>query len=202
MFSNTTIPRQALCALTALLGLLLVTSACGGGQSATEESTGTQAPREPRARWGNLSHAGFRAEGADINRDGTDDQYSYFDGSRLAWVERDFDFDGQREMFEYYGPSGDVVEQEFQLDFDDAIDVVRFYEGGVLVRKEMSTDFSGQASLIKFYDAHGNVLRVERDNDGDATTDIWEYYEDGELARIGRDADGDGSPEILEEPEQ
>lgn len=182
------------------LAVVVTTGLTGcGAKQEPEETVEAAYLGPPRARTGNLDRSGFRAEPADINQDGTPDQTVYYSGNAASWAERDLDFDGRPEIYEYFASNGDVVEQEFQLDFDSAIDSVRYYEGGNLVRKDFSTDYEGTFTLFKYYDVDGTLLRVERDNDFDGSIDIWEYYEFGELRQLGRDQDNDGSPEVIEE---
>jgi hypothetical protein len=177
----------------ALLALAGVVGACGGKQDVSNE----QVELPPRARHGNLT--GSRPATADVNLDGRPDQFVHTVDGRVVRTERDLDFDGQIDLYEYYDASGAVVEQEFQLDFDPAIDAVRYYQAGALVRKELSTGYSGLFTIVKRYDVDGTLLTVERDSDLDGAADVWEYYEGGRLMQIGRDLDGDGSPEVIED---
>lgn len=188
-------PRWGVWSVMGLAVLMFVVAAgCGGAQS-TADDEATVNP--PRARYGNLP-TGLRAEAADLNQDGVDDQFAYFQGSQLVYSARDLDFDGRVEMFEHYAGDGSVSEQEFQLDFDEAIDLVRFYRDGVLWRKEMSQSFDGQLSMVKTYDAAGNHLSTARDSDLDGRIDQWLNYEDGRLFSVGYDLDGDGLVDNLE----
>jgi len=184
--------------LPLVLALLLgATFAAGcGGKQQTDEVT---AELPLRARNGNLPAGNGGASSADVNFDGTPDQYEFFENGRIVWARRDLDFDGQPDLFEYYDANGLLLEQEFQLDYDPSIDAVRYYQGGVLIRKDFSTGYDGVFTLFKYYDADGTLLRIERDNDVDGNIDTWEYYEGGRLRRIGRDVDGDGTPEVIED---
>lgn len=174
--------------------LWVLVAGCGGTQSVEEEAT---VSHPPRARHGNLP-TGLRSEAADLNQDGVDDQFAYYRGSQLVYSARDLDFDGRVEMFEHYAADGTVSEQEFQLDFDDAIDLVRYYREGVLWRKEMSQTFDGQLTMVKTYDAEGNHLSTARDSDLDGRIDQWLNYEDGRLFSVAYDLDGDGNVDNLE----
>jgi hypothetical protein len=183
----------------ALASLLCVASlaACGGKQSTdTDESAASLAPR---ARNGNLPAASSASETADINLDGRPDQFVFREGGSIAWAMRDLDFDGEPDIYEYFDAAGSLVEQEFQLDFDPAIDAVRIYVHGRVVRKELATGYDGLFTLFKYYDPDGTLLRIERDDDADGTIDTWEYYDGGRLTRIGRDQDDDGTPEVIED---
>jgi len=179
-----------------LSGVLICTaaiclSACGGDQSGEETLP-------QRARYDNLTTSGLELTTSDLNGDGSLDQWSYSANGRLVRVERDIDFDGRIDVYEYYDAAGALVEEEMHLDFDDQIDVVRYYRGDTLTRREVNTGFAGRFAMIKFYDADGNVLRVERDSNGDGRIDTWEYFDNDVLVRVGRDMDGDGSPELVD----
>ncbi len=86
--------------MAALLALVtLVLPACGGGQNTGEDDEILQRP--DRERFGTLNRSAFRREATDLNMDGNPDQYRYFDANgRLRWAERDFDFDGDVELYE------------------------------------------------------------------------------------------------------
>lgn len=180
-----------------LAPLLCVTSlvGCGGRQQADEAAVSLP----PRARHANLPAPSSASESADINLDGRPDQFVFRDGEQVSWAMRDLDFDGEPDIYEYFDASGALVEQEFQLDYDPAIDAVRVYVGGHLARKELATGYDGLFTLFKYYDVDGTLLRIERDNDADGAIDTWEYYDGGQLTRIGRDQDGDGTPEVIED---
>jgi hypothetical protein len=167
---------------------------CGAPQEDMSSQTVVQ---PPRVRFGNLDRSTLRSTVVDLNGDGEADQWSWLSGSgTLFMVERDLDFDGTSDMFEYF-EGNTVVEQEFQLDFDRAIDMVAYYANGQMVRKEMSTTFDGQFTLRKFYDGSGQLMRVERDADSDGRVDAWEFYTAGVLSQVGYDDDGDGQPDDL-----
>lgn len=175
------------------VGIVLVVSACGGRQKADET-----VPLPPRARFGNLDTSAYEVQTQDWNLDGRPDGFLYSGASGVVMSQRDLDFDGRIEFYEYYDGAGRVVEREFQLDFDDAIDAVHVFVDGVLARKELSIDFDGRPSMFKYYDSRGNLLRVERDRDGDGVVDQFGYYEGGRLVRVGVDTNGDGRPDDIE----
>ncbi len=175
-------------ALTALFG-------CGGSQETGDEEAVEQLPE--RARYGTLRPDAYRQVAADVNLDGMDDQISYYSGERLIWRQRDFDFDGEVDMYEFFARDGTVVERELQLDYDPAIDSVLEYRDGVLWRKQLSTTFDGVLSMQKLYDASGNLLRIERDTDLDGRVDVSLHYADGVLTHMSRDSTGDGILDTL-----
>jgi hypothetical protein len=191
MLSNAiqVLPRTLL--LLGVASVMVWLSACGAPQA--EVPTGPAQP--PRVRYGTLDRNVLRAESVDINGDGTSDQVRWMTASGAhLMTERDLDFDGAADMYDYFEGNA-LVEQEFQLDFDRAIDLVVYYAGDRIVRKQMSTSFDGQFNLTKIYDASGMLESVERDSDGNGRVDVWEYYVQGTLSRVGLDTDGDGRPD-------
>lgn len=153
-----------------------------------------------RARDNTLNNLGLREAPIDLNNDMIPDQYNYYDPGTnlLVRTERDVDFDGRIDIYEYYNGEGVIVEEEMNLDFDSAIDVVRYYREDGLLRRALAVGFSGELSVIKFYDNEGNILRIERDSDFNGQIDTWEYFEDNQIVRVARDEDGDGTPESME----
>lgn len=205
----TTVPRIELTGLAArrgalllVFGLLLLFLTSGCGSSADEQVDKDQKAKRglatvtgERARNQNLRRDGFTVEAMDLNRDEVPDQWTIKDASSTKRIERDLNFDGQVDLWQYPGPDGSLSEEEMDLDLDGKVDVVVHYENGLVVRKELSVDFEGTFSIIKFYDQQGELLRVERDEDGDGDIDVWEYYEKKQRVRIGWDSDQDGQPD-------
>src|SRR5690554_173917 len=182
---------------------------CGGDQAdkATQDSerktSAQQRPDGPageRHRFGSIDNTGLQVETADLNDDGKPDQFTYKNAQRVVRVERDMNFDGQIDIWQYFDDASNLLEEEMDLDYDNKIDLVAFYKDGVVARKAMSVGFGGAFSIEKFYDAEGKLLRVERDQDNDGVTDLWEYYnQDGKRERIGWDTNGDGTPDEFDQ---
>jgi hypothetical protein len=177
-----------------MLVVMLMVVGCGGSQE-VEETTVEVLPE--RARYGTLVRNAYRSDAADVNRDGQSDQFSYYRGERLVWRERDLDFDGSIDMYEFFASNGRLEERELQLDYDPAIDTVLEYRDGVLWRKQLSTTFDGQMSMQQLYDAAGNLLRIERDTDLDGRVDVSLHYAEGALTHMSRDTTGDGVLDTL-----
>ena len=148
-----------------------------------------------RARYGNLRRSAFTVQPMDLNQDEKPDQWTVKDAAATRWIERDLNFDGRVDLWQYPGPGGEIVEEEMDLDLDGNVDMVVYYAAGVVTRKEMSIDFEGNFSIVKYYDKQGQLLRVERDDDDDGIVDVWEYYEKEQRVRIGWDEDNDGQPD-------
>lgn len=174
--------------------------ACGGdadeqAEKDEKQMKGVTKAAGERARYGNLSRDKFMVEPTDLNQDEEPDQWVFKDNVRAQRVERDLNFDGKVDLWQYPDEKGQVVEEEMDLDMDGQVDVVVYYDSGIITRKEMSVDFEGQFSIVKYYDKKGDLLRVERDEDGDRDIDVWEYYEKGQRVRVGWDEDQDGQPD-------
>lgn len=152
-------------------------------------------PTGARARTGTLTRKGFTVDSVDLNQDEEADQWTYTVPGRTERIERDLNFDGEVDLWQYPGADGQIIEEEMDLDLDGRVDVVVYYDGGTVTRKELSTDFVGLFTIVKFYDKGGELLRVERDEDGDSDVDVWEYYEKKQRVRIGWDEDNDGQPD-------
>jgi hypothetical protein len=195
MLCRSEMVRQGL-PLLFVVASALALSACGGSQQA-ESSSERQMERPERHRYGNLSRDTCEMQTADVNLDGRPDQFTCVRQGRVVRIERDLDFDGNIDLYEYFDASGQLIEQEFQLDFDNVIDVVRRFENGRLVTREIATGFGGRMNLIKYYSDDGSLLRIERDTNYDGSIDLWEFYRNGRLHQIGEDRDGDGVPEIF-----
>lgn len=180
----------------AVLFLSLVMGACGGRQS-REVLDSPRNDRPDRLRYGTLDLSAFEVESVDVNGDSEPDIFRYRRGGSVLVERFDLNFDGRLDMTSYYDVDGQLLEQEFHLDYDEMVDVVRVYENGALVEKHVSTEFDGTYALAKYYNASGELLRIERDSDGDGLVDVWEYYDGTTLVRVGRDLDGDGRPESI-----
>ena len=187
-----------------ILGLVLIALLAGCGKDAEDNADrdrrgmfGSKATGE-RARYGNLKRDAYKVQAIDLNQDGEPDQWTVKDASQTRWIERDLNFDGRVDLWQYPGADGEIVEEEMDLDLDGYVDVVVYYDAGVVTRKEMSIDFAGVFSIAKYYDKQGNLLRVERDDDGDGLVDVWEYYEKNQRVRIGWDENGDGQPDSFD----
>ena len=199
-FGRLSLRRHMWCAFT-IVGLVLFVLSSGCGKDAEDNADkdrkgmfGSKATGE-RARYGNLKRDAFTVTAVDLNQDERPDQWTVKDAVKTRWIERDLNFDGRVDLWQYPDASGAIVEEEMDLDLDGHVDVVVYYEAGVVTRKEMSIDFDGQFSIVKYYDKQGSLLRVERDDDGDGLVDVWEYYENERRVRIGWDENDDGKPD-------
>ncbi|MFP4600718.1 MAG: hypothetical protein ACOC9W_05310 [Persicimonas sp.] len=194
--------------LTTLLAVLLLLgagTACGdqGDEAQRDSDEAARADKsapdgidQGRKRDGDLSTDGLNAETLDLNDDDEPDQWTFKSGDGPVRIERDMNFDGKIDLWQYFDAEGDVVEEEMDLDLDGRVDVVAYYKDGVVTRKAMSINFDDKFTIVKFYNKDGQLLRVERDQNADGRADVFEYYNsDGQRERIGWDKTGDGVPD-------
>ena len=167
----------------------------GGPAGATVSSSGFGAKFD-RSR---CDDQGKQAVTLDANGDGTPDVVKLFvavmqDGhstQQLACKQTDLDFDGKMDLVQYYGPTGELIMDEYSMDYSGKFNGRTFFQDGKKVRAEKDMDFNGKPDYFEFYEA-GKLVRVERDRNGDGNVDEWQYYEGGRLDRIGWDTTGSG----------
>lgn len=188
--------------LRSLAVMVLVSTMALGCSSSGDvvEDDGVDIDERPeRARYDNLSTEGLTVERADLDGTGEADQWTFLDDDgEVVRVERDMNFDGRVDLWEYY-EGGELVEEEMSLDSAKQIDAVIFYTDGVIRRQQMASGFDGTFAIEKFYDSDRQLRRVERDTSNDGQVDTWDYYDDGQRVRIGWDTIGDGQPDRFQE---
>lgn len=188
-------------ALQSILVLALVGALAVGCSSSGDVVDDDLDPEElpERARYGNLSTSGLTVDKADLDGSGQPDQWTFRDASGgVVRVERDMNFDGRVDLWEYY-EDGKLIEEEKSLDSADKVDAVVFYDNGQIRRQKMASGFDGTFAIEKFFGSDGELQRVERDTSNDGEVDTWAYYEDGERSRVGWDTTGDGQPDTFEQ---
>ncbi len=186
-----------------LLASSLVFPACGGRKEVT------RAPSTPaKASWGRYrsfdSEPGYSVD-KDLDHDGMVDVTLVYakedDPKSLIRSRWDLNHDGKPDEWVYYGPDGEVVQEEMDLDWDGVVDSINYYEDGQLVRREASTNFEGRMTVRKEFE-HGQLTLIAQDTDDDGKLDTWEFYENGQLVRIGKDTNKDGQEDLFTEPTQ
>ncbi len=162
--------------------------------------------------------------GADHNRDGRLDQWTFLDGNRLLRGEADSDGDGRIDRWEYFDARSALVSVGTSSLNDGIEDTWTFAaataEGEVRIVRSRKRD----RQLNRFEYFRGTVLvRAEEDTNGDGRPDRWDRYEGavlreaafdttlrqgrpdrrlvydaaGRFATIEADRDGDGTFERL-----
>ncbi len=183
--------------------VLMCAVACGDTADQAEKDAEAKAkqvrsnaPADQRARYANLWQDGMTVKTADLNKDERPDQWTYRASGKIVRFERDLNFDGRVDIWQYPDLEGNVLEEEMDLDKDGKVDVMaRYNADGVVEYKELAVEFSGKFTVFKFYDDRGELLRVEQDEDADGRIDRWDYYENRRRVRVGWDEDRDGVPD-------
>jgi hypothetical protein len=186
------------------VGLVVVTSACGGGGAAPAGPAGSATPVY-NERTGRLE-----ALQSDTNDDGKIDTLAHMDGVDLKYIEVDRDYDGRFDRWEYYtsapgsagaarSPDGRSVldHAEEAGGHDDTITRREFYVDGVITRVEEDTTLDGRVDKWEVYE-HGVLRRMDLDLDGAGRpTRRLVYGLNGDVERIEADPDGDGTFEVV-----
>jgi hypothetical protein len=186
------------------LGIAALSTACGGPQtpragtpgSDLKVSQGDFGATFDRSR---CDDRGKQVVSLDANGDGKPDVVKLFipatqDGhavQQLVCKQTDLDFDGKIDLVQYYGPAGDLVMDEYSMNYNGKFNGLTFYQEGKKVRAEKDMDFDGKPDYFEFYEG-GKLVRVERDSNGDGKVDEWQYFENGHLDRVGYDTTGSG----------
>jgi len=136
---------------------------------------------------------GRRVEQVDLNHDGRSDLVSVYEreSTTLSCRQADFNFDSRIDAYFFYGEQGELVREQFDLDYDGRIDAGRLYEEGVLTVDEQDVDRDGYVDAWRRYEK-GRLLRIETDRDGDGKADMFAHYVGGQVDRVGYDTNGDG----------
>jgi hypothetical protein len=186
------------------LGLVAFAMGCGSTKNQTMGSAGTdlklsQSDFGAKFDRSRCDDRGKQVVTLDANGDGKPDVIKLFttamqDGhevQQLVCKQTDLDFDGKIDLVQYYGPNGDIVMDQYSMDYSGKFNGTTFYQEGKKVRAEKDMNFDGKPDYFEFYEG-GKLTRVERDRDGDGKIDEWQYYENGHLDRIGYDTTGSG----------
>jgi hypothetical protein len=187
----------------ALLGFCLAATAAGCGSKqktpmanpadSLKTSMGAQFDRS------RCDDQGKQVVTMDANGDGKADVIKLFvavaqggqSSQQLACKQTDLDFDGKIDLVQYYGPNGELLMDEYSMDYSGKFNGRTFFQEGKKLRSEKDMDFDGKPDYFEFFE-NGKLVRVERDRNGDGKIDEWQYYEGGRLDRIGWDTTGSG----------
>ncbi len=185
------------------MGVLALAAMVAMGCSSSGDviDDGPTGPEElpERSRYGNLSTDGLSVEKVDLDGSGQPDQWIFSDESgQVVRIERDMNFDGRVDVWEYYR-DGELIEEEKSLDSTPYVDAVVFYVDDEIRRQKMSSKYDGTFAIEKFFGSDGKLQRVERDTSEDGQVDTWDYYDNGTRIRVGWDTTGDGQPDRFQE---
>lgn len=190
-------------ALFAVLGLALVPMGCGGKTPAANTpsnspvfSSSDFGARVDRSR---CDDSGKNVVSLDANGDGKPDvikilQTSTVSGQQsqqLVCKQTDLDFDGKIDLVQYFGPAGDLVMDEYSMNYSGKFNGRTHFQEGKKIRAEKDMDFDGRPDYFEAYEG-GKLVRIERDKNNDGKVDEWQYFENGRLDRIGYDTSGSG----------
>jgi len=198
--ASTTIAR----CLSFGLGLAAVSAGCSGSQMPSPANPGSDvklAQSDFGAKFdrSRCDDRGKQVVSLDANGDGKADVVKIFvaanqDGhaiQQLVCKQTDLDFDGKIDLIQYYGTAGDLVMDEYSMNYNGKFNGRTFYQEGKKFRAEKDMDFDGKPDYFEFYEG-GKLARVERDRNADGKIDEWQYFENGRLDRIGYDSTGSG----------
>jgi len=196
--------RKVLAFSLACCGVGLGIAGCGG-TTASSPGTATSGLKVSQSDFGaqfdrsRCDDKGKQVVSADTDGDGKPDVIKLFTVTeqggqkvqQLACRQVDLNHDGKMDIIYSYGPTGLLMTEDFDLDFDGKFDERVYYQEGKKVRMERDMDGDGKPDYVEFYEG-GKLVRVERDSNGDGRPDEWQYYENGRLDRIGTDTTGSG----------
>ena len=110
-------------------------------------------------------------QSADINSDGIEDLFLIYQTEELERVlvrrEVDLNWDGLVDVRTWLDPTGALLYEEMDGDFDGWVDWVDYYEEGQRVRSEIDTDYDHNLDLILFFENGNEVVRRMRDSNFD-----------------------------------
>jgi hypothetical protein len=170
-----------------LVGLILLTTACGHANPVAVEATYD-------ATTGKLTQLT-----ADLNHDGRIDTWTYMDGTTPLRSEQDMDGDGKIERWEFTRPNGNPVKVAISRRNTGTPDLWTHLDtAGEPIRIESassdSADKEARIDRTEFYTA-GRLTRVEEDTDADGRVDKWEQHDGPTLVFVEFDHDKDGKPD-------
>lgn len=189
--------------LLLVLGLCVPLGACAGknpslgspGQNLTI-SQGDFGARVDRSR---CDDRGKQVVSLDANTDGKPDVIKIYEAAsangqavqQIVCKQTDLDFDGKVDLVQFYGPAGDVVMDEYSMNYSGTFNGRTHFQEGKKIRAEKDMDFDGKPDYFEIYEG-GRLVRIERDKNRDGNVDEWQYFEGGRLDRIGYDTTGAG----------
>jgi hypothetical protein len=179
---------------TALAGLVLVATGCGGaGGAGSGAAAGGLTRRDTTITHEACDTAGA-SEKIDANNDGRPDIFIVRKGSVETCRAIDLNFDGVIDTFAYNDSSGRLRRREYDYDRDGQIDEIATYQAGVLTEKDQATSMARKLDTWDFYQA-GALARSERDSNGDGVIDQWWEYTQPGCPMIHSDVNNDGKPD-------
>ena len=104
----------------------------------------------------------------------------------------DINHDGLGDIWSFYGDDKELIEEHFDMNFDQVIDKKEYYQDGVLISTVIDKDGDGEADIIHRI-KNGKLYRSKFDTTGDGKQDLWQALDsDGKVDKYVQDTDGDG----------
>ncbi len=176
------------------LALAFVMMGCGGTPAAGDAPQGSLGDARVRQQ---CNPEGRTVRAVDVDNDGEPDIHHVYEGEREVCARYDMNFDGAVDITRFFGPDGEITQEEHDFDFDGRIDQIAYFEGGQLVRKELDTNFDNRIDTWVW--CEGSLFsRQERDRHHRGRVDTWELFERGVLREARYDDNNDGEPERWE----
>ncbi len=107
----------------------------------------------------------------DENKDGRPDLWFDARNGTVIGYRADRNFDGQVDYAARYEAGDMLLFEEFDYNFDGAMDDFYYYEEGVLVRQEIDTNFDTIIDMWIYIEEGLYVRKIERDRDFDGVID-------------------------------
>ena len=133
----------------------------------------------------------------DLNQDGQTDVWNTLHPRKnnspiLIKKVLDINHDGIGDIWSYYGDDSKLIEEHFDMDFDQTIDRKEYYQDGVLISSVVDQDGDGQAEATHRV-KNGTLYRSKFDTTGDGRQDLWQALDkEGKVDKYVQDTDGDG----------
>lgn len=137
------------------------------------------------------------AQKVDANGDGRPDIIHVMSGSVELCRVADLNMDGRNDVFIYFDEAGNERRREYDFDRDGRPDEIDILKGGVIVEKDREMNFDGKLDTWDYYEG-GKLKRRERDTNADGIVDQWwDFYDPNnpKCARVANDLNQDGEPD-------
>ena len=118
----------------------------------------------------------------DVNGDDRPDTWFEHHRGRIVSFRADRDFDGVVDHHIRYDGAGRKEFEEFDFDYDEAMDDFYYFTDGVLERQEIDSNFDGAIDTWVFLDSGIYISRYERDLDHDGIVDQVRDFGDAAVA--------------------
>ncbi len=186
-------------AIAAAVAMAAIVAGCGDSAKKPANPGDAKAPVEVRSITVDheaCAEGGNRVEAYDADGDGKPDVRKVFSANgRELCRTTDLNHNGQPELYEYYGPSGDTRRREASYVESGEVTSIEYFEGGKRVRRELDTTGQHRIDTWDYFDpASGKRTKRERDINGDGRIDQWWQW-DGDKLTIAIDKTGDGRPD-------